>query len=57
MLSALVVASEENELQVNADNIKHTVMSQDGDAGGSNSIKIDNSSLKSWKTSKIWEQS
>ena len=33
------------------------VMSQDEDAGRNNSIKTDNSSLKNWKSSKIWEQS
>jgi hypothetical protein len=54
---ALVVASMENELEVNADNTKNMVMSQDEGARRSNSIKIDNSSLKRWKSSKIWEQS
>ena len=53
---ALVVASRENELEVNGDNTKNTVMSKDEDAGQSQSIKIDNSSLKTWKSSKIWEQ-
>jgi hypothetical protein len=47
---ALVVASKKNELQVNADNTKNMVISQDEDAGRSNSIKIDNSSLKRWKS-------
>jgi hypothetical protein len=50
---ALVVASKENELEVNADNTKNMVMSPDEDAVRSHSIKIDNSSLKRWKSSKI----
>jgi len=54
---ALVVASRENELEVNGDNTKNTVMSKDEDAGQSQSIKIDNSSLKTWKSLKFWEQS
>ena len=54
---ALVVASKENELEVNADNTKNMVMSPDEDAGRSNGIKIDNSSMKRWKSSKTWEQS
>ena len=47
---ALVVASRENELEVNGDNTKNMVMSKDEDAGQSQSIKIDNSSLKTWKS-------
>jgi len=47
---ALVVSSRENELEVNGDNTKNTVMSKDADAGQSQSIKIDNSSLKTWKS-------
>jgi len=38
---ALVVASKGNELEANAGNIKHKVMSRDQDAGGCPSIKID----------------
>jgi len=40
---ALVVASKEIGLEVNADKTKYMVMSQDQDAGQSNSIKIGNS--------------
>jgi hypothetical protein len=54
---ALVVASNENELEVNADNTKHTDIFGDEDVGQSDSIKINNSSLKMWKGSKIWKQS
>ena len=42
---ALVVASKGNELEANADNIKHTVMPRDQDAGRSPSIKIDKSAF------------
>ena len=45
---ALVVASKENELEVNVDNTKHMVKSRDEDTGRSNSIKNDNNSLKRW---------
>jgi len=53
---ALVVASKETGLEVNADRTKYIVMSRDQDAGRSHSIKTDNSSLKGWKSSYIWEQ-
>ena len=43
---ALVVASKGNELEANADNIKHTVMSRDQDAGRIPSIKIDKSAFE-----------
>jgi hypothetical protein len=46
----VVVVVKENELEVNADNTKHMVTSQDEDAGCSNSIKIDYSSLKGRKS-------
>ena len=39
----LVVASKGNELEANAGDIKHKVMSRDQDAGRSPSIKIDKS--------------
>jgi len=43
---ALVVASKEIELEVNADKTKDMVMPQDQNAGQSHSIKIDNSSFE-----------
>ena len=42
----LVVASKETGLEVNAEKIKYMVMSRDQNAGRSDSIKIDNSSLE-----------
>jgi len=53
---ALAVASKEIGLEVNANNTKYKVMSRDQNAGRSHSIKIDNSFLKGWKSSNIWEQ-
>ena len=43
---ALVIASKEFGLEVNADKTKYMVMSADQDAGWSHSIKIDYSSLE-----------
>ena len=43
IVGALVVASKETELEVNADKTKYMVMSWDQNAGRSHSIKIDNS--------------
>ena len=43
---ALVVASKETGLEVNADETKYMVMSRDQDAGRSHSIKTDNSSFE-----------
>ena len=43
---ALVVASMETELEVNADKIKYMVMSRDHNAGRSHSIKNDDSSFE-----------
>jgi hypothetical protein len=40
---ALVVASKENGLEVNADETKYMVMSQDHNVGQRHNIKIDNS--------------
>jgi hypothetical protein len=42
---ALVVASKEIELEVNADKTKYMIMSRDQNAGRSHSMKIDNSSF------------
>jgi hypothetical protein len=43
---ALVVATKEIGLDVNADKTKHMVMSRDRNAGRGHSVKIDNSSIK-----------
>ena len=43
---ALVVASKETGLEVNADKTKYMVMSQDQNAGQSQNIKTDNSSFE-----------
>jgi hypothetical protein len=42
---ALIVASKETGLEVNADKTKCMVMSRDQNAGRSHSMKIDNSSF------------
>ena len=54
-LPTLVVASKEIGLEVNADKPKYMIMSRDQNAGRSHCMKIDNSSLKGWKSSNIWE--
>ena len=46
-------ASKEIGLEVNSDKTKYVVMSRDQNAGQSHSMKIDNSSLKGWKSSNI----
>ena len=43
---ALVVATKEIGLEVNADKTKYMVMSRDQNAGGSHSMKIDNRSFE-----------
>jgi hypothetical protein len=43
---ALVIASKETGLEVNVDKTKYMVMSQDQNAGRSQSMKTDNSSLE-----------
>jgi hypothetical protein len=43
---ALVVATKENGLEVNADKTKYMVMPRDRNAGRGHSVKIDNSSIK-----------
>ena len=45
-LPALVVASKEIGLEVNADKTNYMVMSRDQNAGRSHSIKMDNSSFE-----------
>ena len=53
---ALVIASKEISLEVNADKTKYMVMSRDHNAGRSHDIKIDNSCFERAETSDIWEQ-
>ena len=43
---ALAVANKENGLEVNSDNTKYMVMSQDQNAGQSHSMKIDDNSFE-----------
>ena len=44
---ALVAATKEIGLEVNADKTKYTVMSREGNAGRGHSVKIDNSAIES----------
>jgi len=53
---ALIVASKENGIEVNADKTKYMVMSRDLIAGRSQSIKIIVVPLKGWKGSDIWKK-
>ena len=55
---ALLVATKEIGLEVNADKTEYMVMSRDRNAGRGHSVKIDNmsSSLKGWKSSNICER-
>jgi hypothetical protein len=46
---ALVVASKENGLEVNADKTQYIIMPWDQNAGQSHSIKTENSSLERMK--------
>jgi len=46
---ALVVATREIGLEVNADKTKYTIMSRDQNAGRSHSMKTDNSSIEKVK--------
>ena len=43
---ALVVATKESGLKVNADKTKYMIMSRDQNAGRSHSMKVDNSSIE-----------
>ena len=52
---ALIVASKESGLEVNADKTKYIVISRDENAGGSHNIKTDiTDPLRGWKSSNIW---
>jgi hypothetical protein len=50
---ALLMASKEIGLEVNADKTKYLVMSQDQNAGRSYSINIDVVPWREWKSSNI----
>jgi len=52
---ALVVATKEIGLKVNADKTTYMVMSRDRNSGRGHSVKIDNSSVERGKSSNIWE--
>jgi len=53
---ALIVASKETGLEVNADKTKYTVMSQDENAGQSHSMKTDNSPFERVEEFRYCEQ-
>jgi len=53
---ALLVASKEIGLEVNADKTKYLVVSQDQNAVRSHSINIDVVPWREWKSSNIWKQ-
>jgi hypothetical protein len=50
---ALVVAGKETGLEVNAENTKYMVMSQEQNAGKHHNIKTDNTPLKGCNSSNI----
>ena len=54
---ALVRASKEIGLEVNADKTKYMIMSRDQNARQSHRVKIDNSSIERDEEFKFWEQS
>ena len=47
---ALIVATKETGLEVNADKTKYMIMSRDQNAGRNHSMKIDNSSIERVKS-------
>ena len=55
---ALVAASKEIGLEVNAHKTKYMTVSRDQNTGRIHSMKMDNTivPLKGWKSSNIWEQ-
>ena len=53
---ALVVASKEIGLEVNAEKTKYMVMSEDQNAGQSHRMKTDDKSFERWNSSSILEQ-
>ena len=55
-VEALVAATKEFGLEVNAHKTKYMTVSRDQNAGRIHSMKIDNSSIERWRSSNIWEQ-
>ena len=53
---ALLVATKEIGLELNADKTKYMVMSRDRNARRGHSVKIDNSSIERVEESNIWER-
>jgi len=53
---ALIVASKETGLEINADKTKYMAMSRDQSAGRSHSVRIDNSSPEGVEEFKFLEQ-
>ena len=53
---ALVVATKEIGLEVNADKTKYMVMSRDRNSGGVTVWRLIIVPLKGWKSSNIWER-
>jgi len=53
---ALLDATKEIGLEINADKTKYMVISRDRNAGRCHSVKFDNSSTEGWKSSNIWER-
>jgi len=53
---ALVAATKEIGLEVNAHKTKYMTVSRDQNVGRIHSMKICNSSIERWKSSNIWEQ-
>jgi hypothetical protein len=54
---ALVVASKETELKINADKTKYMVMSRNKNEERNHRIKIDNIAVEGWNISNIWQKS
>ena len=52
----LLVTIKEIGLEVIADKTKYMFMSRDRNAWRCHSVKLDNCSLKGWKSSNIWER-
>jgi len=53
---ALVAATRKIGLEVSADKTKYMVMSRDENSGRNQSLRIDNSTSRGWKSLNIWEQ-
>jgi hypothetical protein len=53
---ALLIASKETGLEVNAEKTKYMVMSRDQNAGQNGNIQIGINRLKLWNSLNIWEQ-